>query len=191
MSLAVDPLTDKIAMTENGDVFGRSGLEFQEFNWNGSVVAGSYKSFGLPNGDAPYGEPSLAFLPDGTAHIAFQEGSAYGTAAGSAYAFLALVSRVGGTWGSPVTVDDAVQFTGAEPSLSLAGGTFHVAYQDATTFDLRYATSADATTWSAETVPATKRTGFFPSLALTNSGAARMSYYNTSNTSLRSVSFTP
>ena len=189
MALAVDPLTGMIAMVENGDVFGRESLFFAEFDWNGNEITGSTKTIALPNGDAPYGEPSLAFQPNGRAIIAFQEGSAYGTATDSAYAFLALATRAAsGTWRTPVTLDDGVQFTGAEPSLSLAGGTMHIAYQDATTFDLRYATSADGSTWNLTTIPVAGATGYFPSLGISTTGIVRVSYDNETDTSLRSVS---
>lgn len=188
MSLAVDPSNGQIAMALNADVFGRSGLYFQEFTWAGDQVPGSFHSFVLPNGDAAYSEPSLAFAPDGTAYIAFQEGSAYGAPLDSAYSFLALLTRTAGTWGAPRTIDDAVTFTGGEPSMSLAGGTFHIAYQDDTTRDLRYATSPDGTTWTFDTILSKGDTGHFPSLAITASGAARISFYNRSDTALRAVS---
>jgi hypothetical protein len=187
MSLAVDPSNGKIAMAEIGDVYGRSGLEFQEFNWKGDPIVGSLHSFVLPNGDAPYGEPSLAFAADGTAYLAFQEGTQPGTDPSFAYSFLTLAERTGGVWGTPTAIDNAVQFTGGDLDLSLGGGSFHIAYSDDTNKDLRLATSPDGTTWTLSTIFANGNTGHFPSVAVASNGETCISFYHRTDTSLRAV----
>jgi hypothetical protein len=187
MSAAIDPSNGALAIADIGDTYGRSGLEIEEFTWNGNPVAGSTHSFLLPNSDVPYGEPSLAFAADGSGYIAFQEGTAPGTPLGSAYSFLASATRTAGVWGTPVPIDDSVQFTGGEPDLSLAGGTFHIAYYDNTNKDLRYGTSPDGSTWSLSTIAAAGDSGNYPSLALTGTGGVRISYYHKSDTSLRAI----
>jgi hypothetical protein len=187
MSLAVDPLTGDIAMAMNTDDYGREGMYFEEFDWKGAPVAGSYHGFTLPNGDVPYGEPSLAFENDGTGYVAYQEGTPPGTASGSATTFLALAERsASGQW-SRRRVDHAVQFTGGEPDLSLAGGSFHIAYRDDTTKDLRIATSPDGVTWTTETIAGAGDNGNFPSIAVASDGRVGISFYHRTDTSLRSI----
>jgi len=187
MSLAVDPSTGKIAMAWVGDVFGRSSLFFEEFSWNGDPVAGSSHSFTLPNGDVPYDGPSLKIASDGTAYIAFREGTTPGTALGSAYSFLAMTTRTAGVWSTPASIDDSVQFTGGEPDLSLVGGTFHIAYYDNTNEDLRYARSPDGSTWTLGTIATAGDSGNYPSLGITATGDVRISYFHRSDNSLRAV----
>jgi hypothetical protein len=187
LSLAVDPSNGNIAVAQIGDVYGRSGLEFQEFTWKGDAVVGSDHFFVLPNSDVPYGEPSLGFAADGTAYIAFQEGTAPGTDPASAYSFLALATRSSGVWADPVAVDDSQQFIGGDPDLSLADGSLHIAYYDDTNKDLRYATSPDGSTWTTSTIYSSGNTGHFPSIAVTPTGHARISFYHRTNTSLQAI----
>ena len=184
LSLAVDPTNGKLAVAFNGDVYGRGGLILKEFSWGGKPVPGSTVIFDPPQGDVATGEPSLAFLPDGTGFLAFQESTPYGTPSGSAYAFLALVTRTSGAWSTAVSVDASVLHTGAEPSLSLSGGTLHVAYHDTTNGDLRYATSSDGSLWTSETIAGRDDVGNFPALAVTQGGKALIAHYNLTATAL-------
>jgi len=187
MSLAVDPGTGDIAMAMNGDVFGRDSMIFEEFDWRGKPLAGTFHSFALGNGDAPYGEPSLAFTPTGTAYLAFQEGTPPGTDPSTAYSFLALSKGSATGWHLRTKVDTSQQFIGGEPDLSLAGGSFKIAYDDETNKDLRFATSADATTWTLETLASSGNTGRFPSLAVSPTGVVGISVYRHQDTSLRAI----
>jgi hypothetical protein len=187
MSLAVDPATGNIAMAMNGDVFGRDYMFFEEFDWRGDPVDGTYHSFALGNGDSPYGEPSLAFTPTGTAYLAFQEGTPPGTDPSLAYSFLALSRGTATGWRVRTKVDTSQQFIGAEPDLSLAGGSFRIAYYDDTNRDLRLAASTDAATWTFETLASTGSTGRFPSLAVSPTGSVAISFYRPKDRSLRAV----
>jgi hypothetical protein len=187
MATAIDPTNGMIAVVTNGDVYGRSSIGVEEFAWNGDPVIGSTHNFILPNGDVPYGEPSLAFANDGTAYLAFQEGTPPGTALGSAYSFLAMSTRSASVWGTPASIDSAVQFTGGEPDLSLAGGSFHIAYYDSMNKDLRFATSPDGTTWTLSTIASAGDSGNYPSLAITATGGVRIAFYHKSDTSLRAI----
>jgi hypothetical protein len=182
MDLAVDPTSGNLALAGVADVFGRESLFLSEFSWDLTHV--DYSAFSLPNGDAPYAAPSLAFLPDGTGYLAFEEGTPYGTAASSAYGFLALATRTGGTWGAPAVVDHAAKETGADPSLSLVGGTLHIAYQDVTHGNLRYATSVNGAAWTRKTVTAPHDTGYHPSLGVTIAGKVRIAGYDATTGSL-------
>jgi hypothetical protein len=188
LSLAVDPSNGKLAMALNSDIFGRGSILVQEYGWRGGIVRDSRVDFTLPNGDLAWSEPSLAFLPDGTGYVAFQEGTPFDAQFASSYRFLALATRTSGTWGAPAVVDDGVQFTGADPSLSLAGDTIHIAYRDVTNADLRYATSPDGSTWLSERIKGADATGYYPSLGITVAGTAWISFYDgTKNALLASI----
>ncbi len=187
MSLAVDPATGNIAMAMNGDVFGRDQMFFEEFDWKGNPIDGTYHSFALGSGDSACGEPSLAFTPTGTAYLAFQEGTPPDTDPSAAYSFLALSRGTATGWRVRTKVDTSQQFIGAEPDLSLAGGSFRIAYYDDTNKDLRMATSTDAATWTLETIASKANTGRFPSLAVSSTGGVGISYYRPKDTSLRAT----
>ena len=187
IDLEVDPVTGKLALIENTDVFGRGTMFLQEYTWTGAK-ARTYVDFtSLLPGEVPYGEPSLEFRPDGTFFVAFQKGSPYGTPVESAHSALALAQYTEGDTGTFTvwTVDDQVQFTGGEPSLSLAGGAFLVAYQDVTGGNLRYARSPDGITWSMGTITGPNDTGYFPSLVVTATGKEWITYYDRTNTALK------
>ena len=184
MDLAVDPTSGNLALASVTDVFGRGYLFFDEFSWTLVNVGGSFHHFSLPNGDVPHTTPTLAFLADGTGYLAFEEGTPYGTAATSAYGFLALATRTGGTWGGPVVVDHGAKETGADPSLSLAGGTLHIAYQDVTHGNLRYATSVNGGSWTLKTAAAPHDTGHYPSLGITSAGKVRIADFDRTSGSL-------
>lgn len=179
LALAVDPASI-------GDVYGRGGLSVWEFSWSGRQV-GDPEFFALPHPEVPYGGPALGFLPDGTGYLAFQAGSPPGTPAADAYTYLALLTRTAGTWGTRTAIDRRGPITGAEPSLSLAGGTLQVAYQDVTNSDLRYATSADGMTWRRTTVAGPNDTGSYPSLVVSETGNATIAYFDRTDTALLSV----
>lgn len=186
IDLAVDPLTGKLALIDNTDVFGRGRMYLQEFTWTGAY-ASTYLDFTtvLP-GEVAYGEPSLVFLPDGSLYAAFQKGSPYGTPAESAYSALALGRYIPGDFGifAVGTIDDQVQFTGGEPSLSLPGGTPLIAYQDVTGGNLRYARLQDGTTWIMGTITGPNDTGYFPSLVVSTTGKEWITFYDRTKTAL-------
>ena len=77
--------------------------------------------------------------------------------------------------------------SGGEPDLSLAGGTFHIAYYDGTNKDLRYATSPDGSTWTLSTIATAGDSGNYPSLGITGTGGVRISYHHQSDSSLRAI----
>jgi hypothetical protein len=187
LAVAVDPTNGKFAMVFNRDVRGRAEMLFREYTWKGDKVPGTAHRFSLPDGEVAWDEPALAFLPDGTGYVAFRQGTPYGTPADAEYGFLALSIRAAGVWSAPVVVDDSVQVTGAEPSLSLVGGSLHVAYHDVANGDLRYATSADGSTWDSETIVGPDVTGMFPSLGVRSTGTAIIAYHDRTDTALMST----
>ena len=187
MDLSVDPTSGNLALAYVSDVFGRGSLYFDEFSWDLVLANGLSHTFSLPNGDVPYATPSLAFLPDGTSYLAFEEGTPFGTAAADAYGFLALAKRAGGTWGLPVAIDHGAKETGADPSLSLVGGTLHIAYRDVTHGNLRYATSANGSGWMRKTAAAPHDTGYYPSLDLTTTGKVWIADYDKTSGSVVST----
>lgn len=191
VSLAVDPTTGDLAVAwaitdgrvEEVDGF-HSFFFFDLFNWDLTPVSGQFKILTLPNGDVPRGTPSLGFLPNGTGYLALEEGTPVGTAPAGAYGFLVLMTWTSGTWSAPVTVDNTAPITGGDPSLSLVGGTFHIAYQNVTNGDLRYATSSNASTWTLKTLSAPHNTGFFPSLGVTVGGLVRIADFDRTTNNL-------
>lgn len=185
MDLSVDPASGKLAMALNGDVYGRNELSLYTFSWNGTTR--SKQDLSLPGSEAPYGEPSLGFHPDGTGYVAFQAGSEYGTPQDEAYGYLALAERTGGTWGSPWVVDESQTMIGAEPDLQLEGEIIHVTYQDVTNEDLRYGTSSDGHSWALVSIQDPDDAGYFPSLAVLGSGKALVVHWDATDTALLAV----
>jgi len=62
--------------------------------------------------------------------------------------------------------------------MSVVGGTLRIAYRDVTDADLRFATSTDGSTWVLERIKGADQTGWFPSLGVTESGTAWISYFD-------------
>jgi hypothetical protein len=86
-----------------------------------------------------------------------------------------------------VSLDDAATLTGAEPSLFVTDDLLHVAYQDVTNGDLRYATSTDGTVWTAESIVCAHDTGRFPDLGVTPGGVTHVTYHDLTDTALMST----
>jgi hypothetical protein len=188
ISVATDPTSGRLAMALNTDVYGRGQLLIEAFTWRGVWLQDAEVVVTpLPDGNAVYGEPDLRFTQDGTGYLAFQAGSAYGTPAADQFGFLGLMTRDSGIWSPPATIDDAVTVTGADPTLWVSSDLLHVAYRDETNGDLRYATSSDGTSWTAETVFGPHDTGLYPDLIVTPGGIAHLTYHDSSSTALMST----
>lgn len=188
MSITTDPMSGRLAMALNTDVYGRGQLFIEAFTWRGAWISDAEVTVTpLPGGDVVYGEPDLRFADDGTGFLAFQAGSPYGTPTADKYGFLKLMTRDSDTWGPPATVDDAATVTGADPALWVSDGTLYLAYRDETNGDLRFATSTDGTSWSAETVLGPHDTGLYPELVVTSGGVAHLAYHDATTTALMST----
>jgi hypothetical protein len=126
-----------------------------------------------------FGRPSLAFLSNGDPAIAVQQSD------GSTNS-LALARRSAAVW-SLHTADTSAADVGLNPSLDTQGDVFRVAYPDDTNGDLRYATSTDGVAWASETIVSAGDVGDVPSLVVSSSGVATITYHDLGGTALRGV----
>lgn len=157
VSAAVDPVTGNLGVAWNSQGFG-GYLSFASFDGTGAIVGGGDPENLDLAGDLAYGRPSLGFLSNGDPVIAFQHGPDGGDRR------LSIARRVSGAW-SLDPVDATTGDVGADPAMMIDGDAIHIAYEDVTNGDLRYANSPDAATWTLATISSAGSVGGFPSLA--------------------------
>lgn len=91
----------------------------------------------------------------------------------------------GGLWAEPVAVD-ASGDVGAMPSIAVDNaGKVGVAYFDLTNTGVKYASTADGSTWNSVMVESDKHVGTNPSLGFGIDGSAFIAYYKRSGGNLR------
>lgn len=175
VSAAYDPVTGNLGVVWNSDADGGGYLTFAEFGASGDMQGGD-EDIPITYG-AAYGVPSLAFAADGTAYVAFQQGTETDRE-------LVLAIRTGASQWSSSVIDSGSALTGAAPSLALWESLPRVAYRDESRGNLRYA-AFDGASWALKTIESTGRLGEHPSLALDGSGRAWISHYDRTNRDVR------
>jgi hypothetical protein len=94
--------------------------------------------------------------------------------------------RTAGQW-SVTPVDESAADVGGHPSLEIAQGVFHVAYPDESNDDLKYASSANGSDWTIQTVASSGDLGEYPSIGIAPSGQVRISHYDRSGAGVKAT----
>lgn len=172
VACAYDGTTGSLSLAAKWNSQGPGSLAVYTYDATGKT----WSQFYLPTDEA-IGVPSLKFDGNGTAWIAYREGT-------STASHLEVADLPAGapSW-TVTTVDGSAANTGLSPSLGIRAGEPAVAYYDQTDGNLRFATF-DGTSWSTANVASTGTVGQFPSLRF-NKTTPEISFWSVSGKSIR------
>lgn len=169
VSCAYNPITGTLSVAYIRHRYEGTVLSY------GTYTGGVWSFSGLAITDA-LGIPSLAFAPDGSPWIAFQEGS-------STASHLEVGHLSGSSW-TFTAVDSNSTVAGVAPSAAFTGSKLRVASYDQTAGNLRWA-SLSGSTWAVKNLETTNNVGNYPSLAFTSTASAYISYWDATKKDVR------